>query len=182
MELVQSSVNAIGRIGAYLLFLLGLAFTQSAASAGDADLENTIEDLKAEVIELNRELFELEEQLLYPATTSFAVFVSMDSVKNFELTSVKLELDQAAVTSHLYDHEQVDALRRGGIQKLFQGNLKPGMHNVKALIQGKDSDGRPVQRTVVADFGKARSTKYLEVKISQNPKKQRPEFAIVEWK
>lgn len=182
MELVQSRVNSLGRFGAFLLVLFSFVFSQSALSAGDAGLEKTIEDLKAEVIELNRELFELEEQLLYPATTSFAVFVSMDSVKNFELTSLKLELDQAAVTSHLYSAEQVDALRRGGIQKLFQGNLKPGMHHLKAQIQGKDSDGRPVQRTVVADFGKARSTKYLEVKISQNPKKQRPEFAIVEWK
>lgn len=182
MELVQFSVVSLRRVGAFLLFLMGFAFSSVAFSAGGADLENTIEDLKTEVIELNRELFELEEQLLYPATTSFAVFVSMDSVKDFDLKSVKLELDQSAVTSHLYTYEQVEALRRGGIQKLFQGNLKPGVHNVKAVIQGKDSDGRPVQRTVVADFGKARSTKYLEVKISRNPKKQQPEFAIVEWK
>ncbi len=178
MELVYSPK----RIGAFLLFSFSLLFASLAWTAGDAKLESNIEELKAEVVELNRELFELEEQLLYPATTSFAVFVSMDSVKNFELSSVKLELDQETVTSHLYANEQVDALRRGGIQKLYQGNLKPGMHHLKAHIQGKDSDGRPLQRTVVVDFGKARSSKYLEVKISQNPKQQLPEFAIVEWK
>ncbi len=168
----------------YLASFMAVAMLTSCLSfaANNASLDQEIEALKADVIELNQSLYELEEKLLFPATTSFAVFVSMEAVKNFEISGVKLNLDEEPVTAHIYSREQIDALRRGGIQKLYTANLKPGLHKLTAVIDGKDEDGRPVQKTVVADFGKARSTKYLEIKISQNKKKQRPEFAIVEWK
>lgn len=164
------------------LFICTALFFSSAFAAGQAGLDAEIEELKAEVIELNRELFDLEEQLLYPATTSFAVFVSMEKVNDFTISAIKLNLDQQDVTSYLYSKEQVEALRRGGIQKLYSANLKPGLHKIQAEIQGKDRDGRLIKRVVEADFGKARSSKYLEVKIKHNPKKSKPDFAIVEWK
>jgi len=164
-----------------LLMFVGLLSLNSQAEKAGLDAE--IEELKTEVVELNRALFDLEEQLLYPATTSFAVFVSMDDIDGFQLSSVKLNLDQQDVTSHLYSREQVEALKRGGIQKIFMSNLKPGMHKISAEIMGKDRDGRAVKRVVVADFGKARSSKYLEVKISKSTKQSNnPDFAIVEWK
>lgn len=175
-------MKAIQSVARFLLVFCAVLISPWALSANQAGLNAEIEELKSEVVELNRELFDLEEQLLYPATTSFAVFVSMDDVDDFELTSVKLNLDQQDVTSHLYSKEQVAALKRGGIQKIFMGNLKPGVHKLTAEILGKDRDGRGVKKVVVADFGKARSSKYLEVKISHNPKRSKPDFAIVEWK
>lgn len=166
-----------------LLFVGLLSAVSQAESSAKAGLDAEIEELKTEVVELNRALFDLEEQLLYPATTSFAVFVSMEDIDGFQLSSVKLNLDQQDVTSHLYSKEQVEALKRGGIQKIFMSNLKPGMHKISAEIMGKDRDGRAVKRVVMADFGKARSSKYLEVKISKNAKQSNnPDFAIVEWK
>lgn len=165
------------------IILLASPVCMSAAFASNqAGLDAEIEELKAEVIELNRELYDLEEQLLYPATTSFAVYVSMDDIDEFTVSSIKLNLDQQDVTSHLYTKEQVEALRRGGIQKIFSSNLKPGVHKLTAEIQGVDRDGRAMKRLVVADFGKARSSKYLEVKIRNNPNQSKPDFAIVEWK
>lgn len=166
-----------------LLLICSALFTSSLSSAANqSGLDAEIEELKSEVIELNRELYDLEEKLLYPATTSFAVFVSMEEVENFTIRSVKLTLDTQDVTSHLYSKEQVDALRRGGIQKIFTSNLKPGMHKLTAEIQGVDRDGRAMKRVVVADFGKARASKYLELKIKNNPNQSKPDFAIVEWK
>lgn len=167
---------------ASLLLLCITTFVSSAYAANSAGLDAEIEELKAEVVELNRELFDLEEKLLYPATTSFAVYVSMDDVEEFTVSSVKLNLDEQDVTSHLYSKEQVEALRRGGIQKIFSSNLKPGLHKLTAEIQGTDRDGRAMKRVVVAEFGKARSSKYLEVKIKNNPNHSKPDFAIVEWK
>lgn len=159
-----------------ILLLPGYAFAETAG------LDAEIETLKTEVVELNRELFNLEEQLLYPATTSFAVFVSMEAVDDFQISSVKLNLDEQDVTSYLYSQEQVEALRRGGIQKIYTGNLKPGLHKLQADIIGKDRDDRVVKRSVIAEFGKARSNKYLEVKITKNDSQNKPDFAIVEWK
>lgn len=175
------SVKAINSFVSLLLLTITI-FSSPTNAVNQAGLDAEIEELKAEVIELNRELFDLEETLLYPATTSFAVYVSMDDVEEFTVSSVKLNLDQQDVTSHLYSKEQVEALRRGGIQKIFSGNLKPGLHKLTAEIQGVDRDGRAMKRVVIADFGKARSSKYLEVKISKSPNQSKPDFAIVEWK
>jgi len=178
----RKTVKAIQSVAQLVLLSCAVLFSPWTLAADQAGLDAEIEELKTEVVELNRELFDLEEQLLYPATTSFAVFVSMDDVDDFDLNSVKLNLDQQDVTSHLYSKEQVAALKRGGIQKIYMGNLKPGVHKLTAEILGKDRDGRGVKKIVVADFGKARSSKYLEVKISHNPKQSKPDFAIVEWK
>lgn len=175
-------MNAIYSFASVLLLGFTTLVSTSLYAANQAGLDAEIEELKAEVVELNRELFDLEEKLLYPATTSFAVFVSMDDVDDFSVRSVKLNLDQQDVTSHLYSKEQVEALRRGGIQKIFASNLKPGVHKLTAEIQGVDRDGRTMTRVVVADFGKARASKYLEVKIRNNPNQSKPDFAIVEWK
>lgn len=175
-------MKAIYSFASSLVLFVSLCLSFSVYAAEQAGLDSEIEELKAEVIELNRELFDLEEQLLYPATTSFAVFVSMEAVKDFEIQAVKLNLDEQDITSHIYRSEQVEALRRGGIQKIYTGNLKPGLHHLKAEIIGEDRDGRPVKRMVVADFGKARASKYLEIKISHNPNQNKPDFAIVEWK
>ncbi len=178
----DSPVKATRSFVTILLCMVSLLASTTLMAANQAGLDASIEELKAEVVELNQELFELEEQLLYPATTSFAVYVSMTSVDNFDIQSIKLNLDEQDVTSYLYSQQQVKALRRGGIQKIFTGNLKPGLHKIIAEIQGKDQDGRTLKRSVLAEFGKARSSKYLEVKISHNPEQNRPDFAIVEWK
>jgi hypothetical protein len=175
-------VKAINKFVALVLVISSVFASPLINAQKQAGLDAEIEELKSEVIELNRELYDLEEKLLYPATTSFAVFVSMEEVEEFTIRSVKLNLDEQDVTSHLYSKEQVDALRRGGIQKIFTSNLKPGIHKLIAEIQGVDRDGRAMKRVVVADFGKARSSKYLEVKIKNNPKQSKPDFAIVEWK
>jgi len=175
-------VKAIQIIARVCVCLLFTNYALPVFSQEQAQLESEIEGLKAQVIELNRELFDLEEQLLYPATTEFAVFVSMENVNDFTLQGIKLFLGENLIGSEIYKSEQVQALRRGGIQKLFSGNLKPGLHKMKAEILGKDSDGRPSKKMLVAEFGKARSSKFLELKISKDNKQNQPKFAIVEWK
>lgn len=175
-------MKAINSLTSVMLILVSTFVSTSVFANDQAVLDAEIEEIKSEIIELNRELYELEETLLYPATTSFAVFVSMDDIEDFSVSSVKLNLDQQDVTSYLYSEEQVNALRRGGIQKIYSSNLKPGVHKLTAEIQGIDQDGRPLKRVVVAEFGKARSSKYIEIKIRNNPNQSKPDFAIVEWK
>jgi hypothetical protein len=49
------------------------------------------------VVDLNRDLFVLEEELLFPANTQVAVFVSMDVGDFFALDSVSLKIDNREV-------------------------------------------------------------------------------------
>ncbi len=42
----------------------------------------------------------------------------------FALDAVKLTIDGTVVTNYLYTERQVDALQRGGVHRLYMGNLK----------------------------------------------------------
>ena len=73
-----------------------------APAAAPASLDNRIQELKGDVIRLNRDLLVLEEELLFPANTQVALFVSMDVGKMFELDSVQIKLDDKLVSNYLY--------------------------------------------------------------------------------
>src|SRR6185295_20173290 len=89
-------------------------------------LDGKIQSLKQDVMELNRDLLVLEEELLFPASTQVAVFVSMDVGALFQLDSVQVKLDDQVVAHYLYTERELKALYRGGVQRLYLGNLRSG--------------------------------------------------------
>ena len=100
-------------------------------------LDQEVQGLKKDVVDLNRELFVLEEELLFPANTQVAVFVSMDVGDFFALDSVTLKIDQKEVINYLYTPREVDALLKGGVHRLYLGNLKVGRHELVAFFNGE---------------------------------------------
>src|ERR1700691_1950866 len=112
----------------------------AAPAAADADstrsLDADLQTLKKNVTDLNRDLFVLEEELLFPANTQVAVFVSMDIGDFFALDSVTLRIDQKEVANYLYTPREVEALAKGGVQRLYLGNLKAGQHELVAIFSG----------------------------------------------
>jgi len=166
------------------LVMLVLICVQTPALAADvrpASFDTELQDLKSAVLDLNRELFMLEEELLYPANTQVAVFVSMDVGKFFSLDSVQLKLDGKPVTNYLYTEREVAALHRGGVQKLFLGNLKTGKHELIAIFTGLGPHGRDYRRGATLSFEKQIGAKYVELKISDKVGKRQPEFYVREW-
>ena len=161
----------------------------SAAAAGDnaADaggtraLDQQIQDLKKDVIDLNRDLFVLEEELLFPANTQVAVFVSMDVGDFFALDSISLKVDNRDVANYLYTPREVAALIKGGVQRLYVGNLKAGPHELVALFNGKGPNDRYYRRGANLKFEKGVGAKYLELKITDHARAQQPEFEIKDW-
>ncbi|MEL7450549.1 MAG: hypothetical protein AAFN78_15155, partial [Pseudomonadota bacterium] len=120
------------------LLLCFFGFSALAAAPSEAPLDTQVQDLKKEILALNRDLFILEEELLYPANTQTAVFLSMDVGEFFALDSVQLKVDGEDVVSYLYTEREIEALVRGGVQKLWLGNLKSGEHELVAFFTGKD--------------------------------------------
>jgi hypothetical protein len=149
---------------------------------GDAEsLDSEVQDLKGAVLDLNRELFMLEEELLYPANTQVAVFLSMDIGEFFALDSVQLEVDGKQVGNYLYTEREVEALHRGGVQRLFIGNMKTGEHEIVAFFTGVGPHGRDYQRGATLEFDKGIGAKYVELQISDRVSKQQPEFMVSDW-
>ena len=153
-----------------------------AASAPEAaTLDGRIQDVKNDVIKINRDLLVLEEELLFPASTQVALFVSMDVGKMFELDSVQVKLDDKVVASYLYTPLEVQALHRGGVQRVYLGNLKVGNHELVAFFTGKGPHERDYKRGTTVKFDKSTDPKYIELRITDSSAKLQPEFDVKVW-
>jgi hypothetical protein len=156
--------------------------TESAADpSGTRGLDQQIQDLKKDVVDLNKDLFVLEEELLFPANTQVAVFVSVDVGDFFALDSISLKIDNRDVTNYLYTPRETAALLKGGVQRLYVGNLKAGEHELVAFFNGKGPHDRNYKRGANLKFEKGVGAKYLELKVTDHAHAQEPEFEIKDW-
>jgi len=144
-------------------------------------LDEEIQAIKKDVVDLNRDLFILEEELLFPANTQVAVFLSMDVGEFFALDTVELRIDNKQVSKYLYTPREAEALLKGGVQRLYLGNLRVGGHELVALFSGKGPNGQDYTRGAQLKFEKSVGAKYLELKISDRQRKSQPEFEIKDW-
>jgi len=144
-------------------------------------LDEQVQGLKKDVVDLNRDLFILEEELLFPANTQVAVFLAVDVGDFFALDSVQLKIDNKEVINYLYTPREVEALLKGGVQRLYLGNLKVGQHELVAFFSGKGPNDRPYKRGASIKFDKGIGAKYLELKIDDRQRKLQPEFEIKDW-
>jgi hypothetical protein len=144
-------------------------------------LVDDIQELKLKTLELNRDLFILEEELLYPSDSQLSVFVSLDVGEFFTLDAVKLSIDGELKTHYLYTERQVDALRRGGVQRLFMGNIKAGEHELVAVFTGSGPRERDYRRATQLRFEKVAGATRLELKIVDLEAQQQPDFQVKQW-
>lgn len=154
----------------------GNAWAQSAAPA----TAGQVESLKESVLTLNRDLLILEEELLYPASTQIAVYVSMDLGQYFALDAIKLEINNQLVASELYTDKQTNALFRGGVQRLYIGNLKSGEHEISAFFTGRGPQ-QDYKRGAKITINKNQEPVVLELKIVDSTAQLQPEFSIKQW-
>jgi hypothetical protein len=144
-------------------------------------LDEQVQDLKKSTLQLNRDLFILEEELLFPANTQVAVFVSVDVGEFFALDSINLKIDNREVSNYLYTPREVSALLKGGVQRIYVGNLKSGAHELVAFFSGKGPNDRYYKRAASIRFEKGVGAKYLELKVTDRAHAQQPEFEIKDW-
>jgi len=164
-----------------LCVLLSMVPMSLAAETSAANLDDKIQNLKKEVMKLNRDLFILEEELLFPTSTQVAVFLSTDVGNYFKLDSVQLKIDDKVVANYLYTNQEREALSRGGVQRLFIGNVKKGKREIVAVFRGPGPNGREYKRATTHVFEKGSGTKYIELKITDVSQKLQPEFIVKEW-
>ena len=159
---------------------------QEAAASGEAPkdrktMQQDMQDLKEKVLQVNRDLFVLEEDLLYPSSTQVNVFVAFDALPYFQLDGVSLKINDRPVSNHLYTERELKAMNRGAVQRLFTGNLPTGEHELVAIVTGIGPEGRDYKRAVSIEFEKSSGTKYIELKIEGDNLRQQPTFRLKQW-
>lgn len=163
-----------------IIFLITVPAVSFAEEKSPA-LEKQVQDLKKEVLDLNKELFILEEDLLFPANTQFSIFLSMDIGQLFDLDSVQINIDGKNIANHLYTEREINALKRGGVQRVYLGNIASGKHELVAFFTGKGPSKRAYKRGTTVEIEKTSSPLFVELKIIDNLSKQQPEFKTRVW-
>ena len=177
----RSSSPRAGRAAAAFLLALAAAPGTSLGAGVPAEADAEVRALKQELVALNRELFLLEEELLFPASTQVAVYVSMDVGEFFALDAVELSIDGEPVAKYLYTEREVDALHRGGVHRLYTGNLRTGRHELVAVFTGRGPQGRAYRRATSLEFEKGLGPQQLELAISDELANQQPAFSARTW-
>jgi hypothetical protein len=174
---MQRTAFILALSAAALIWQLAAPMAHAAGEgAQPAALDTEMEDVKKSLIELKRDLVILEEDLLFPASSQVAVFLSMDLGEFFQLDAVTLQLNGKDVASHLYTEREVDALYRGGIQQLYVGNVKQGSNRITAFFTGRGPNGRDYRRATTVEFEKSFEPTFVELAISDSTAKYQPEF------
>jgi len=150
------------------------AYADSEASGSIA--QKTDVNLAAELLQLNARLQLLEEDLLYPASSRVAVYLSMDLGELFALDAVTLKLNGKDITHHLYTERQVNALYKGGVQKLYVGNAKQGMNRLTAFFTGQGPHDRDYKRATTLEFEQSFEPVFVELLVTDDTASQQPEF------
>ncbi len=156
-----------------------LSDVKNESSLPDSDLAAEMETLKQALVNLNRDLFILEEDLLFPSSTQVAVYLSMDVGEYFKLDAVELKIDGKLATNYLYTDRQVNALYKGGVQRLFVGNINQGSREMTAFFIGTGPENRPYKRAVSLEFEKDDEAATIELKIVDSTSKQQPTFSAI---
>ena len=129
-------------------------------------LDEQVQDIKKDVLELTSEISRLEEKLLFPSNTQVSLFVSLVGDKEFVLDSMQIKLDNKVVAQHLYTYKEIEALRAGGVQRIYTGNIKTGEHNLVASFIGRAKSGNEYQRSENFTLTKAVGPKFVEIQIT----------------
>lgn len=184
---------AISQLGPYtaalqgparlLLFALALVLSTGTARAGEpTSLDREIDEIRAEVASLSQTLFELEESVLHPADTQVAVFLALKDKEGLDLDSLELYLNGSPVSSHLYTDRERKSLRKGGVQRLYIGNLPHGSHELKVILTARSANERFVRREVHHQFRKRPGESRIQMTLDASAPDYEPVVAFQEWK
>jgi hypothetical protein len=153
-----------------LLLLAGGPFATSVAQdiSGDdmRSLDGQVQEIKSDVLSIASELSNLEERLLYPSNTQVALFVAIEDDENFRLDAVKIEIDGELATHHIYSYKELEALQKGGVQRIYTGNVPTGDHQLSVTMVGQLKNGAEFNKTDQFSFAKGVEPKALGITLA----------------
>ena len=168
------------------LLLLSVLTWATSGWAAETDreqmkgLDEQVQEVKSDVLGISAELSRLEEKLLYPSNTQLAVFVSLASGDTMRLDAVRIQIDGQPVAHYIYSFKELDALRKGGVQRIYTGNVPTGQHQIEVSISGKLPDGQDYDRTEQFAFEKGIEPKLVGVTLA-SPAAGGPAIALGNW-
>jgi len=129
-------------------------------------LDEQVQQIKSDVLSISEELSRLEEKLLFPSGTQVAIFVALAEGDPMRLDAVRLQIDGQLVAHYIYSSKELEALRKGGVQRIYVGNVATGDHQLEVLVDGTLADGADFSRTERFPFRKEVTPKLVELTLA----------------
>jgi hypothetical protein len=173
----------LSRISLLMLLVWGFSFTSSAQDiSGDEmrSLDGQVQEIKSDVLNIASELSNLEERLLFPSNTQISVFVSMAEDEDFRLDAVQIEINGEMATHHIYSFQELEALRKGGVQRAYTGNIVTGEHELRVTMLGKLANGKDFSESGSFAFSKGVKPKTLGITLA-GPGLGKSEIQVGDW-
>lgn len=152
--------------------LLAVACTHAWAQDGYREqmkgLDEQVQEVKSDVLSISAELSQLEEKLLYPSDTHFAVFVQLAKGDTLRLDAVDVKVDGQPAAHYIYSFKELEALQKGGIQRLYSGNIASGEHQLEVTVSGKRANGEDYSRSQTVAFTKEIKPKLVGLTVSSD--------------
>jgi hypothetical protein len=142
------------------------AYGQEISREQIKGLDEQVQEIKADVLAIAAELNQLEEKLLYPSNTQIAVFVSLADGESFRLDSVRIQMAGKPVAHHIYTFKELEALQKGGVQRIYTGNVRSGRHDLVVSATGKSAAGSNFTNTENFKVTKAVGPKFVEIVLT----------------
>ena len=152
-----------------LLLAGGLSATSTAQDISGDDmrsLDGQVQEIKSDVLSIASDLSNLEERLLYPSNTQVALFVAIEDDDDFRLDAVKIEIDGELATHHIYSYKELEALQKGGVQRIYTGNVPTGDHQISVTMIGKLKNGTEFNKTDQFSFAKGVEPKAIGITLA----------------
>jgi len=147
----------------------------------DVSLIKEAEALKKKMIKLNRDLYFFEKELLYPTNTQLAVFLSLAPESSLIVDSIELLLDKKTIATYIYKENEISALKKGGIQRVFLGSLSDGKHDLTVKFNGQGANNRYFKREKKIKFTKENDAKFIQMMVSESKTTREPLFKFKQW-
>lgn len=158
--------------GVFVLTLLLTISTLVVAKdlSGDdmRSLDGQVQEIKSDVLDIASELNVLEERLLYPSNTQLSLFVQLVEGEAFRLDAVEINLNGELATHHIYSFKELEALRKGGVQRVYTGNVPTGSHQISITVMGKRENGDDFQQSGSFPFTKSVKPKALGITLGSD--------------
>ena len=149
--------------------VLGLnvgTFAQDISREQIKGLDEQVQEIKSDVLSIATELNQLEEKLLYPSNTQVAIFVSLVSGETFRLDTAEIKLDGKPVAHHIYTFKELEALQKGGVQRIYTGNIRSGEHDLQVSVIGKSFGGTDFRKTEHFKINKGVGPEIVEISLA----------------
>lgn len=129
-------------------------------------LDEQVQDIKTDVLAISTDLQQLEEKLLYPSDTQVSLFVSLAQGEKFRLDAMEIKIDDKEATHHLYTFKELEALQKGGVQRIYTGNIRTGEHTLDITLIGKTAGNADFRHSARHTFTKDVGPRLVEITLA----------------